>query len=116
MNRNAAAGHFINQNYAHSKHRVRFEDPSPVVPASHVVIKQCVRCNRVQHVHISELEHFHTCCEGLEMRYTRHSLKSAQVLKNRLERMVRQYDFDKMEPRSKLKKPASKARSKFRRR
>jgi ribosomal protein L37AE/L43A len=108
----SAEGHFVNAKYARSGKR-RLDDPTPVVPSSHVKLLRCPHCRRVRHIHIREADHFWTCCEGVQMIDTRQTLRSAQQTHIKLQKLARQYDFAEMKPRSNLHKPASRARSKM---
>ncbi len=88
------------------------DDISGSSPMSHTIMKQCGHCMRLKAVPLSQRQHFHTCCEGFEMKERTTMAKISQT-HMKLTRHVRQWDFVGMHPRCNVHRPASGATSKL---
>lgn len=98
--------------FHHGYKRANPDDPTRLLPASHVLLKRCRLCQRTRFVPLAQKDFFHTCCEGEPMRLLG-NMKTVQNAEHKLLQAVRQWDVNEERPHSRPHRPKPKGRSKL---
>eukprot|EP00796_Vickermania_ingenoplastis_P008826 gene8826-6209_t len=99
--------------FKHKYRRANPDDPTRLLPASHVLLKRCPLCQRTSFIPLAERDYFHTCCEGEGVMKLVTNMRTVMNRELTLRTALRQWDVENEQPWSKPHRPKPKGRSKL---